>query len=204
MDGWDGEQGGEASSMVIYSFFHSLMEDLNCIRRSAWVRLPIIPSCGSHLGAVSSLVLRLLPKLFSCKHFGCMQLCCISMENCNAAGLWDCTADCCSSNEVASFSLPFQFARCCWLSLGLCPQRVWVLLGPWTAPQRTGRLWPEGMLCTRSYTPFFCISCDWSPGNEAIFWPVYMHLVSFPDQSVCPSFSSQTSVYVFGSLFASP
>ena len=35
MDGWDGEQGGEASSMVIYSFFHSLMEDLNCIRRSA-------------------------------------------------------------------------------------------------------------------------------------------------------------------------
>ena len=105
MDGWDGEQGGEASSMVIYSFFHSLMEDLNCIRRSAWVRLPIIPSCGSHLGAVSNLVLRLLPKLFSCKHFGCMQLCCISMENCNAAGLWDCTADCCSSNEVASFSL---------------------------------------------------------------------------------------------------
>ena len=51
-------------------------------------------------------------------------------------------------------------------------------------------------------------------GNEAIFWPVYMHLVSFPDQGSC----SQTSlyvlhsvpklvclpVYVFGSLFASP
>ena len=61
--------------------FHSLMEDLNCIRRSAWVLLPITRSCGSHLGAVSSLVLMLLPKLFSCKLFGCMQLCCISMEN---------------------------------------------------------------------------------------------------------------------------
>ena len=41
-----------------------------------------------------------------------------------------------------------------------------MLLGPWTAPQRTGRSWPEGMLCTWSYNPFF----------------LYTILVSFPDQ----------------------